>query len=108
MKWLAQLKQEGKPVKALEDVPEVFPHALWLWSAFNTLSRKRLVTPEGPQPIAVSEILAYVTYFDIPFGLRNELMGIVNLLDSVFISHMAKLRKQDKNKSPRLGLNKPR
>lgn len=103
MKWLAQLKEDGKTVKALEDVPEVLPHALWLWAAFNSLSRKRLITPEGPQPIPVSEILAYAVYYDIPSGdPRTDLMDIVSLLDETFLLHVAKERKKrDKQASAR-------
>lgn len=74
---------------------------MWLWEAFTSLSRKRVITESGPQPIPVSEIRAYAEYFTIPLGLRGELFYIVGVLDEVFLEHATKLRAKEAEKMKR-------
>jgi hypothetical protein len=108
LKWLAQLKEDGKAVKTLEDVPTILPHAVWVWAAFSSLSRKRAIGPEGAQPIAMSEILAYAVYHDISGeGQRTDLFEIISSLDAAFLTHLDKQRKKRASKDRRPAPGKP-
>lgn len=102
MKWLAQLKEGGTSVKTLAEVPEVLPHAVWLWEAFSSLSQKRPITADGPYPIPTSEILAYAKYHAIPYGAaRDDLYEIVSVLDQVYLAFVEKKRRAQREKDER-------
>jgi hypothetical protein len=102
LKWLAQLKEGGTSVKTLEEVPEILPHALWLWTAFSHLSQKRAITEDGPFPIPTTEILAYANYHAIPHGsARDDLYEIVGLLDQTYLTFVEKKRRAQREKDER-------
>lgn len=100
MKWLAELKESGVNVKALDKVPEITPYGRWLWRAFHLLSDRRQLTADGPQPITISEIAAYADYFLIPSGsLRDDLLTCVTEMDNLFLQFVMKRRQEQRRKA---------
>lgn len=97
-----QLKEGGTSVKTLEEIPEVLPHAVWLWEAFSSLSQKRGITADGPFPIPTTEILAYANYYSIPHGaMRDDLYKIIGHLDQTYLAFVEKKRRAQREKEDR-------
>lgn len=81
-------RQRGLPVEETEEIPEdeeaiehLPSHLFWIWEAFATLSRTRVVNQTGPQPILPSEILSYCQLLRITdeFEHRDLLFHITDL-----------------------------
>lgn len=83
-------RQRGLPPP--EEEPEVetadfvAEHLHWIWSAFASLSRTRLVNEAGPQPITILEIDAYCTFEGIwTEDERRTLLHHLTLLDIEYL-----------------------
>lgn len=101
--WLKTIKNQGKRVPSLENVPEVEEFCKIFWDGFDFLSERRIQTEVGPQPIQISEILAYVEYVGIfDSDTRDSFLRIVQHLDRTYINFKLKKRadaeKQARNK----------
>lgn len=69
----------------LNDKPELFPDLRWIWEGFMSISASRQIGMSAPQPILLSEILAYCEYTGIFDSCeREELLNHVQKLDIVF------------------------
>lgn len=92
-------------VKSLDAAPTLRPEAAWIYSAFEVLSSKRLNIDRRPQPIQLSEILAYADFEEIDDKtMRDDLLYMVGVLDAKFLDfHVNKSHnKPDKTgKTPR-------
>jgi hypothetical protein len=76
-------------------MPVISPGSEWLWEAYQVLSERRRVTDQGPDPIAISEILAYATFHRITAEYEREvLMRTVCVLDNAFLAFVRKKRKK--------------
>jgi len=63
------------------------PNAAWLYNAFEALSAKRLFIDGRPQPIQISEILAYAEFEEIDDKtMRDDLMYMVSAMDVKFLN----------------------
>jgi hypothetical protein len=69
--------------KAGEPEVELPSHLFWIWEAFASLSRTRLVNQAGPQPISPTDFLSHCIIIGIDQweSLRTELHHHVTLLD---------------------------
>jgi len=68
-------------------MPNVLPHAVYYWHAYQTLASRRLVIDGIPQAIQISEIAAYTDYLGIDDQpTRRAILRIVLALDSEFIN----------------------
>lgn len=58
-------------------------HLHWIWEAFTSLSRTRIVNQTGPQPITPENVLAYCTLtgLDTWESLRVDLFFHITVLD---------------------------
>lgn len=86
----------------------LWPDCRWLWHAWETLSSKRVRTESGPQPIAMGDILAFVTYERIEeTAERDELLTVLRSLDAIYLSDayekIAKRRKEAAKKRAKGG-----
>lgn len=71
----------------MENIPTLWPDCRWLWNAWETLSNRRVRTENGPQAIAMAEILAFVTYERIEeTAERDELLSVIRTLDALYIT----------------------
>lgn len=91
--WLREIQKEGASVKALDNMPTLYPEARFYWEAYVTLSSKRLRTSAGHMAIQVSELVAYTDYMRITDEtLRDDLFYMVNVLDAVFLEYVQNLK----------------
>ena len=69
------------------------------WTAFQTLSRRRLINESGPQPIQVSELVAYADLMHITdLDDREDLLRLVGSMDQVFLEDSYKKRSATQKK----------
>lgn len=79
------------------NVPTLWPESRFYWDAYITLSTKRIVSERGPQPIQMSEILAYAQYMRIDDDLlREDLFYMISALDTEYLGHLAKQKPSNK------------
>lgn len=85
--WLKKLQASGTRVPVLEEMPEVLPHAQFYWQAYQTLSSRRIIIDGKPQPIPISEVLAYTQFIGVndAYG-RRDFLRIMLLLDTEYLS----------------------
>jgi hypothetical protein len=69
----------------LNSKPDLFPDLRWIWEGFMVLTASRQVGMSSPQPIMVSEVLAYCKFAGIfDPEEREEFLHHVQSLDRVF------------------------
>lgn len=86
----------------LSSKPEIFTDLIWVWEGFLTLSSARQLGFNGPQPISLSELLAFLQYRGIEDPEdREEFVTLVQSLDQVFMADaIAKQKAKDPPKTP--------
>jgi hypothetical protein len=69
----------------LLDQPQLYPMVIWVWEAFAILDKGRQWGHNGPQPILISEMCAYIQLNEIkqPDDLVRYLQG----MDGVYLTH---------------------
>ena len=96
-------RRRGLPAPEIEDEPieeettdSLSPHLFWIWEAFATLSRTRVVNQAGPQPILPSEVLAYCQLLRIRSEQdHRDLLFHITDLDIVWLKdQFEKMEKQ--------------
>ena len=91
-------------VPALDDEPELLPHALLYWQAFTFLGERRPQT-ERPSHIPMSEMWAYAQANGLADDAEivADLCHFVAVLDREYVNHanalIDKARRQTKKKS---------
>jgi len=89
----------------LNSKPELFTDLQWIWEAYMSLTQSRQFGMSSPQPIAVSEILAYAEYNRIEDTVdREELLHHVQCMDQVFLADYAARNKTSQTPSSGKGL----
>ncbi|WP_298983488.1 hypothetical protein [uncultured Roseibium sp.] len=84
-------QKTGKVPPALKRKPELFEDLRLVWEAFKTLSPARQYYNGAPQPIPLSEILAYCQMFEInDLEERREFAEFIIEMDTVFIAAVLK------------------
>lgn len=79
---------ENYPI--LKSAPEIWPDLGWIWEAFTYLNACRQAGFNGPQPISLTEILAYAQYRGITCpDERDELLYHVQKLDVLYMTEQA-------------------
>lgn len=69
----------------LNDIPEIDRDLIWIWEAYMVLTNSRQFGMSSPQPIQMSEVLAYATYSGYYHPEDRELLlHHVQKLDQVF------------------------
>jgi hypothetical protein len=63
--WLVSLKEHGKPVKALDKMPDLFQEAEWYLKAYNDLSISKPVGAFSVGRIPYSEICLWLNEHNI-------------------------------------------
>jgi hypothetical protein len=62
--WKRKLYEEGHisklPTSLQERQPTLFPDLIWVWQAFCLLDGQRATGPNGPIPISLSDMAAYL------------------------------------------------
>lgn len=78
-------KLEDFPIFASK--PDIWPDLVWIWEAFTYLTGGRQMGFNGPQPIALAEVLAYAEFRGIQCpDEREELLYHVQRLDALYLS----------------------
>jgi hypothetical protein len=104
LNWLQKIKETGANVPVLDNMPLVMPYARWAWDAFWRLSAVRPINEQGPQPILISEILAFCELTGITeAGYRDDLLHIVLTLDRMFIDHAIRRREEARRRRSQTG-----
>ena len=85
-----RLQQQGQFIQALEDRPMAAANVEWAWRAYVILDRSRQWGQGFPQPIQVSEMMAYATGRNLRPGAIDELIEIVQDLDSEYLQRLAR------------------
>lgn len=86
LEWFFSLEENGTQVRALDDMPTLYPDLAGSWKAFWDLSGSRSVgLAIGPIPF--SEIAAYCTFYGITGESANRLIRHVQILDMTFLEH---------------------
>lgn len=92
-KLRALQEKEGIEIPSLENMPEVDSINHLFWSAFQVLSKTRLNNGGLPQPIQVSEILAYAKLMDIDDpDDRDDLLAMILIMDEMWLEDREKKR----------------
>lgn len=107
MQWGPQLdflmqmwQATGRQPTALRGKPELSADDAEMYSVFRQLSSARSYTEVGPQPIPVSEVLAYCEMMRLrDLDLRQAVLQIVQTLDGKFVEHQVK-KMQGKRTAP--------
>jgi hypothetical protein len=78
----------GKQPAALREKPKLSEDDADYYEAFKSLSGARVYTEVGPQPIPVSEVLAYCEFLNITDQFeRQAILRIMQAMDSAYIEH---------------------
>lgn len=95
---LAPLPEEVSEDEPEEELP---PHLYWIWEAFASLSRTRIVSQAGPQPISPTDFLSYCIIHGIDTweSLRTELYFHVSLLDMEWLKDQYKKIENSREKA---------
>lgn len=92
---LQALREAGKKIAALDRRPDLPVTLEWVWEAFAEFNASRNWTMGVPQPIQLSEIIAYATLKGLTREESDELRGHVRRLDTVFFKFVEEKRKAD-------------
>lgn len=86
----------------LNSKPSLYPDLVWVWEGFLTISASRQMGFNGPQPISLSEVLAFLHYRGIEDQEeREEFVTLVQALDQVYMADaIAKQKTKDPPKTP--------
>lgn len=86
--WLSKIAaQTGARPTAVVSRPQLHPHELPYWDAFNTLHLSRANTGFGPGAIPLSEIVTYAELMEMPTGeVRQEFVAIMRAMDGAYLT----------------------
>lgn len=84
----------------LNSKPEIFRDLVWIWEGFMCLSLSRQYGMGAPQPVSMSDVLAYCEFFHIydPAD-REDFLYHVQRMDAVFMKDF-KEKNKNTNKTP--------
>jgi len=103
--------ERGEDVPFLRDRPDILPHALWISDAFSVLAQQRWTGHENtPQPIPISEILAYADLHGITdYDERIDLLdGIITMDDAAMKYMRGEIDKRNKKQAREAKAKNPR
>lgn len=100
--WLQKLKEEGKSVPTLDDMPTLLSYAVPYWEAFVFLSARRHWIDGYPQFIPISEIAAYADYTGWLSPLdREELLQHISRMDEEYVSYKVDIARKKSEEARR-------
>ena len=82
MEFLTQLAKQGQAVPALQNRPKLLPECQRYWDSFIALDGCRTGNGRGPNPIQVSEILAYTKLSEVEGEEAAKLFRIIRRMDA--------------------------
>lgn len=85
----------------LNSKPTIFSDLVWIWEGFLVLTSSRQTGYASPQPIALSEILAYCEFASISDREdRDHFLHHVQLLDNYTLADFRAKNKPKEGKKP--------
>lgn len=79
------LEAEGKEVRALQDMPDLFPDLIQDWEVFWEMSESRPASMEGIAAIPMSEIVSYLELWNIRnLGARITFANRIRTMDRTY------------------------
>lgn len=92
-------ERTGVIPQALRDKPEVEPHLMFFWRAFQDLHSTRS-GGFGPNPIQFSDILAWCTLHSVDDqATQLEVLDMVMDLDAVYLTAYSKKQEREREQS---------
>lgn len=87
--------QNPEDFPILASKPDLWPDLVWIWEAFTFLTGGRQIGFNGPQPIALAEVLAFCEFRGIyDPDEREELLYHIQRLDALYLGdYHAKTKK---------------
>jgi hypothetical protein len=86
MRTLIKRQQRGERVEALENEPELYPDLQFVWAAFTELSESRSYGFGHPNPIPISEIVAWLDLNEVHSPEdRREITLLIQAMDRTWI-----------------------
>lgn len=74
----------------------------WVWDAFTSLSRSRLVNEAGPQPITIGDMAAYFAFAEPPTEMdKLDFLFFIEELDIVYCREMHRRIEEERKKAER-------
>jgi hypothetical protein len=98
----AKEKAEGKPPKPQEPPPILFPDLHWVWAAYCFLSDRRGVGANGPLPITVEAMEAYLRMsnrYESPYV--EQVIQFVPALDREYLHDFYEKQRKEMDKQKR-------
>jgi hypothetical protein len=83
--------------------PELFPHLLDYWIAFQELDRGRSYTRAGPNPIPFTDIAAYGGARGFVGDDLLDLHRYVSVLDTCYLTHVTKRIQKQREEAAKRG-----
>jgi hypothetical protein len=98
LEFLLDEEEHGRPVPALDEMPELVGSNMLSWTAFTELSSQR---QQGfsASPISIQDILAWMDLNRIEQDLRLMLFDHIRELDQCLLAHLAEKAKRNANSS---------
>ena len=93
VKHLRRIADTGQRVPALESRPVPGSHISWIWEGFATLDIHRSWGQGFPQPISLSDILAYGQLTEMGRDQMETFLFYVEFLDGKYLDRMANRKK---------------
>jgi hypothetical protein len=78
-------EQTGRTPGMLLDQPQLHETVYWVWEAFAILDKGRQWGHNGPQPILISEMRAYIQLNEIKD--THDLVRYIQGMDGVYLKH---------------------
>lgn len=85
----------------LAEEPRLEDHEIAYFEVFSGLSASRSYSDGGPQPIRISEILAYCQLMGVSqLEARQDTLQMVQALDGVWMTHQVEKISKGRQKAP--------
>lgn len=93
---LRSLQKRGVQVRALQNKPEIYDDLTPAFNVWAELSRRRTYHGSGPNPIQLTELIAWLDEMEIEDG-RSELRDLVLRIDDLFLVITSEVAKKKHN-----------
>jgi hypothetical protein len=92
----------------LNNRPELFSDLSWIWEGFMVLSVSRQIGMSGPQPITMSDVLAYCDFEQVRHpDDREEFLHHIQKLDQLYMADWRARNPTKPSGSSGKGLGRP-
>jgi len=84
------MEARGKKVKAFEDVPVLEESLEEIWAGFVELSNARASGFSRPCPIAIADLVAWISFNRFSASVRKFVYKAILAMDAVWLEHVTK------------------